>query len=57
LFADQVMPTFQGSADRTLAAERYARGRWEELNTRQSDALQAATDRYAEQQQKPADAS
>ena len=57
LFADQVMPKFQGSADRTLAAERYARGRWEELNSRQTDALQAATDRYAEQQKKPADPS
>ena len=49
LFADQVMPTFQGSADRTLASERYARSRWGDLNTRQADALQAATDRYVEQ--------
>ena len=48
LFADQVMPKFQASADRTLASERYARGRWDELNARQADALQAATDRYAE---------
>jgi limonene 1,2-monooxygenase len=49
LFADHVMPKFQQSADRTLAAERYARTRWDELNTKQADALQAATDRYAEE--------
>ncbi|TCK25191.1 LLM class flavin-dependent oxidoreductase [Pseudonocardia endophytica] len=49
LFADQVMPKFQRSADRTLAAERYARSRWDELNSKQADALQAATDRYAEE--------
>lgn len=49
LFADHVMPKFQRSADRTLAAERYARSRWDELNTKQANALQAATDRYAEE--------
>jgi limonene 1,2-monooxygenase len=46
LFADQVMPHFQGSADRTLASERYARGRWDELNTKQADALAAWTDKH-----------
>ncbi len=57
LFADQVMPKFQGSADRTLASERYARGRWEELNRRQAEALQSATDRYAEQRHSQANPS
>jgi limonene 1,2-monooxygenase len=47
LFAQHVMPKFQGSADRTLAAERYARGRWDDLNTKQSDALAAWTDKHA----------
>jgi limonene 1,2-monooxygenase len=49
LFADQVMPHFQGSADRTLASERYARGRWDELNTKQADALAAWTDKHAKE--------
>ncbi len=47
LFAQHVMPKFQGSADRTLAAERHAQGRWDDLNAKQSDALAAWTDKHA----------
>jgi limonene 1,2-monooxygenase len=47
LFAQHVMPKFQGSVDRTLAAERYAQGRWDELNTKQAGALAAWTDKHA----------
>jgi len=47
LFAQHVMPVFQGSADRTLASERYAQGRWDDLNTKQADALAAWTDKHA----------
>ena len=47
LFAQHVMPKFQGSADRTLAAERYAQGQWDDLNTKQADALAAWTDKHA----------
>jgi limonene 1,2-monooxygenase len=49
LFAQHVMPKFQGSADRTLAAERYARGRWDELNAKQADALASWTDKHAKE--------
>ncbi len=49
LFAQHVMPRFQGSADRLLGAERYAQQRWEELNTQQSDALAAWTEKHAEE--------
>jgi limonene 1,2-monooxygenase len=47
LFAQHVMPAFQGSAERTLASERYAQGRWDDLNTKQADALAAWTDKHA----------
>jgi len=47
LFAQHVMPVFQGSAERTLASERYAQGRWDDLNTKQADALAAWTDKHA----------
>jgi limonene 1,2-monooxygenase len=47
LFADHVMPRFQGSADRILAAEEYARSRWDELDGRQGAAIAAATERHA----------
>jgi limonene 1,2-monooxygenase len=50
LFAQHVMPRFQGSADRALAAERYARSRWDDLNTKQADALAAWTDKHAKEQ-------
>jgi limonene 1,2-monooxygenase len=49
LFAQHVMPRFQGSADRTLAAERYARSRWDDLNTKQANALAAWTDKHAKE--------
>ena len=49
LFAQYVMPKFQGSADRTLAAERYARSRWDDLNAKQADALAAWTDKHAKE--------
>jgi len=47
LFAQHVMPRFQGSADRTLAAERTAQGKWDDLNTKQANALAAWTDKHA----------
>jgi hypothetical protein len=49
LFADHVMPRFQGSADRILAAEEYARSRWDELDGRQGAAIAAATVRHAKE--------
>jgi limonene 1,2-monooxygenase len=49
LFADHVMPRFQGSADRILAAEEYARSRWDELDGRQGAAIAAATERHAKE--------
>jgi limonene 1,2-monooxygenase len=49
LFADHVMPRFQGSADRLLAAETYARSRWDELDGRQGAAITAATERHAQE--------
>ncbi len=51
LFADHVMPHFQGSADRTRIAEAYARSRWQELNDKQAAALQAWTERHAAEKQ------
>ena len=47
LFAQHVMPVFQGSAERTLASERFAQGRWDDLNAKQADALAAWTDKHA----------
>jgi limonene 1,2-monooxygenase len=44
-----VIPRFQGSVDRLLAAERYAQGRWDDLNTRQSNALSAWTEKHAQE--------
>ena len=49
LFAQHVMPKFQGSADRTLAAERYAQDKWDDLNTKQADALAAWTEKHAKE--------
>jgi limonene 1,2-monooxygenase len=47
LFADHVIPRFQGSTDRFIAAQEFAISTWNELNGRQADAIQAATDRHA----------
>ena len=44
-----MIPVFQGSADRTLASERWAQGRWDDLNTKQADALAAWTDKHAKE--------
>jgi limonene 1,2-monooxygenase len=49
LFAQHVMPMFQGSADRTLASERWAQGRWDDLNAKQADALASWTDKHAKE--------
>jgi limonene 1,2-monooxygenase len=48
LFAQHVMPAFQGSARGTQAAEAYAQSRWQDLNDRQAAALAAATQKHAE---------
>jgi limonene 1,2-monooxygenase len=47
LIANHVKPKFQGSTDRLQAASDYAISRWKELDQRQADAIQAATDRHA----------
>ena len=49
LFARYVKPKFQGSTSRLAQAEDYARSRWSELDKRQADAIQAATDRHAKE--------
>ena len=49
LFVDHVMPRFEGSADRILAAEDYARSRWDELDGRHGAAIAAATERHAQE--------
>lgn len=49
LFAQHVMPKFQGSAERLLTAERYAQSRWDDLNTRQANALAAWTEKHAKE--------
>jgi limonene 1,2-monooxygenase len=49
LFARYVKPRFQGSTSRLAQAEDYARSRWSELDKRQADAIQAATDRHAKE--------
>jgi limonene 1,2-monooxygenase len=49
LFAQHVMPPFQGSAVRTLSSERWAQGNWDDLNTKQADALAAWTDKHAKE--------
>jgi limonene 1,2-monooxygenase len=47
LIANHVKPRFQGSTDRLQQASDYAVSRWTELDQRQADAIQAATDRHA----------
>lgn len=49
LFAQYVMPVFQGSAQRLQNAEHYAQQRWNELNDKQAAALEAATKAHAEE--------
>jgi len=49
LFADHVMPKFQGSADRLLQSQDYAVSRWQELDGRQADAIAQATARHAQE--------
>jgi limonene 1,2-monooxygenase len=49
LFADYVIPRFQGSTDRLLQAQDYAVSRWAELDARQGAAIQAATDKHAKE--------
>lgn len=49
LFAQHVKPRFQGSASRLHQASDYAVSRWTELNDRQGAAIQAATDRHAQE--------
>jgi len=50
LFAQHVMPKFQGSADRLVASKHYAESRWDELNTKQADALAAWTEKHQAEQ-------
>jgi len=57
LFADHVKPRFQGSADRLLRSRDYAVSRWNELDQRQADAIQAATARHAEERKESQGAS
>src|SRR4051812_14440961 len=45
--ARHVMPAFQPSQERLLAAEAWARGKHAELDAKNGAAIQAATDRYA----------
>ena len=47
LFANHVKPRFTGSTSRLQTATDYAVSRWSELDQRQADAIQAATDRHA----------
>ena len=49
LFANHVKPRFQGSAGRLQKSSDYAVSRWEELDKRHGDAIQAATDRHAKE--------
>jgi limonene 1,2-monooxygenase len=49
LFASHVKPKFQGSTSRLQQASDYAVSRWAELDKRQGDAIQAATDRHAKE--------
>jgi len=49
LFADFVMPRFQGSAERLLQSRDYAVSRWSELDGRQANAIAQATERHAQE--------
>jgi limonene 1,2-monooxygenase len=47
LFADHVIPRFTGGADRLVKSQDYAVSRWQELDSRQADAIAQATERHA----------
>jgi limonene 1,2-monooxygenase len=47
LFATHVMPRFQDTRERLIAAADYARSRFTELDRRHADAIQVATERHA----------
>ncbi|MGY1823102.1 LLM class flavin-dependent oxidoreductase [Geodermatophilus sp. SYSU D00079] len=49
LFARHVIPAFQPSQRRLLAAESWARGKHAELDAKNGAAIQAASDRYAQE--------
>lgn len=49
LFAQHVMPVFQSSASRLQNSERWAQQRWQELNDKQAAALEAATQKHADE--------
>jgi limonene 1,2-monooxygenase len=49
LFARYVKPRFQGSTERLERAEQYGRGRWQELDQRQADAIAEATERHRQE--------
>jgi limonene 1,2-monooxygenase len=51
LFANHVKPKFQGSTKRLEQASDYAVSRWQELDQRQGEAIQAATDRHAKERE------
>jgi len=51
LFANHVKPRFQGSTTRLEQASDYAVSRWQELDQRQGEAIQAATDRHAKERE------
>jgi limonene 1,2-monooxygenase len=51
LFANHVKPRFQGATSRLEQASDYAVSRWKELDQRQGDAIQAATDRHAKERE------
>jgi limonene 1,2-monooxygenase len=50
LFARYVKPRFQGTAERLRRSEEYGRARWQELDKRQANALQEATERHRKEQ-------
>jgi limonene 1,2-monooxygenase len=56
LFANHVKPRFQQSTQRLHAASDYAVSRWQELDQRQGAAIQAATDRHAQERARAAEA-
>jgi limonene 1,2-monooxygenase len=49
LFARYVKPRLQGTTDRLERSEQYGRTRWQELDKRQGDAIQSATERHAKE--------
>ena len=51
LFANYVKPKFQGSTSRLEKASDYAISKWTEFDARQGAAIQAATDRHAQERE------